>query len=106
MRASGLGMGRKEARSWLFRSPVLGAAGCAVHEAIIDELAAEGGDVGVEGGEDGIHLLLGVAPVQVEGVHDVPDYRLALLELRGDRSQAAVGVEEGIEDATVEGVDI
>jgi hypothetical protein len=81
-------------------APVL--AGGPVEEALVDEVAAQGGDVVVVGPQDGVHLRLTDVNADLEVLDEAVEHDEALGPVDGDVGQPAVA-EVGAQDAGVVG---
>jgi hypothetical protein len=89
--------GRRSATTRLERAagaPVRAAAALAIEEAVVDEVAAQGGGVGEALAEDEVHLLLAVpdAGLEVLRQHVEDDESLAVRRRDGGE---ALAVDEG-----------
>jgi len=74
-----------------------------LHELLVDQQAAQRGEVGMPAADDPIHLRLGVAPARLKLLDQPSQNREPLLALRGDAKQATTGIDEIRKNAFIVG---
>ena len=72
-----------------------------MHELLVDEEPAKGGEISVSSSDDLVYLGLRVAPSWLEIFDQPTQYRQSLLVLRGDSQQPARRINEVLQDANI-----
>ena len=77
-------------------------AALSLHKLFVDEVAPQGGEVGVPAADDAVHVRLGVEAAGLEVLDEPAQDSHALLVLDGDRDQPSGDVDEVLEHAAIE----